>query len=143
MVNKVTLVGNVAKVESRSTVVFVTMATNEKYKTKEGEDKEITEWHRCAFFGKSGEQAQKLLEKGSLVYIEGKLHYSQYEKDNIVRYSTDINVIMWKLLRQPTKKYETKDGMMADEPITEKKRVYGEKPPMIEEEDEKSNDLPF
>ena len=86
-INKVILVGSLGKApESRGSAVKFTVATSEKWK---GEEK--TEWHNVVAFGKLAEICAAHLDKGSQVYIEGKLSTSKWEdKDGITRYTTEI-----------------------------------------------------
>lgn len=97
-VNKVILVGNLgADPETRylpsgDAVSNIRMATTDKYKDKAtGEMKEITEWHRVAFFGKLAEIAGQYLKKGSAVYIEGRLRTRKWQDTSGQdKYSTEI-----------------------------------------------------
>ena len=95
-VNKVILIGNVGNdPESRTTatgtsVLSLSLATNEKWTDKQGNKQEKTEWHRVAMFNKLAELASQYLRKGSKIYIEGKITTSSYEKDGEKRYSTEI-----------------------------------------------------
>jgi single-strand binding protein len=49
-----------------------------------------TEWHRVSVFGKLAEIAGQYLDKGSKVYVEGKLQTRSYEQDGVKKYATDI-----------------------------------------------------
>ena len=97
-VNKVIIVGNLGKdPETRYTtagdpITSVTVATSDKWRDKAtGEQKEATEWHRIVFFGKLAEIAGQYLQKGSQVYVEGKLKTRKYtDKDGVEKYSTEI-----------------------------------------------------
>jgi len=97
-VNKVIVVGNCGKdpeirqLPSGDSVVNISVATTDKYKDKHtGEQKEITEWHRVAFFGKLADIVAKYLKKGSQVYIEGKLRTRKFADANgVEKYSTEI-----------------------------------------------------
>ena len=95
-VNKVILIGNLGRdPETRympdgGAITNISVATTDKWKDKNGEMQEKTEWHRVAFFGKLAEIAGEYLKKGSQVYVEGKLRTDEYEKDGIKRYSTDV-----------------------------------------------------
>ncbi len=97
-VNKVIIVGNCGKdPESRTLpsgdmVTNISVATTDKYKDKHtGDTKEVTEWHRIAFFGKLAEIASKYLKKGSQVYVEGSLKTRKYTDGNgVEKYSTEI-----------------------------------------------------
>ena len=96
-VNKVILVGRLGKdpevrnFQNGGRVVNLRLATSERYKDREGNQQEKTEWHSVAIFNeKLGEIAEKYLKKGSEVYIEGQLETRKYEKDGLERYSTEI-----------------------------------------------------
>lgn len=96
-VNKVIVVGNLGKdPETRympdgSPVTNVSMAVTEKYKDKQGESKEVTEWVNIVFFGKLAEIAGQYLAKGSQVYVEGKLKTEKYtDKNGIERWATKV-----------------------------------------------------
>ena len=94
--NKVILIGNLgADPETRhsaggSQVTNIRVATSESWKDKAGEKQEKTEWHRITFFGRLAEIASEFLRKGSMVYVEGRIETSKYEKDGETRYSTAI-----------------------------------------------------
>jgi single-strand DNA-binding protein len=95
--NKVILIGNLgADPESRITttgkdVCNLSLATTSKWKNKDGELQEKTEWHRVTIWGKTAEIAQKYLSKGRQVCIEGHIEYSKSEQeDGTFKYYTDI-----------------------------------------------------
>ncbi len=95
--NKVQLIGHLgADPESRfttsgSAVTNFNLATNESWRSAEGETKEKTEWHRVVLFGKMAETAAEYMKKGQLIYIEGRLQTRSWEdKDNVKRYTTEI-----------------------------------------------------
>ena len=98
MVNKVILIGNLGKdpeckvLQSGQMVTNLTVATAEKWKDKDGNPQEATEWHNCQIWGKGAEIAEKYLKKGSKVFIEGKIKTRSYEKDGQTRYATEIIV---------------------------------------------------
>ena len=97
-VNKVILVGNlgadpeVRYLPSGDAVANIRLATTDRYKDKaSGEFKEMTEWHRVAFFGRLAEIVSEYLKKGSSVYIEGRLRTRKWQgQDGQERYSTEI-----------------------------------------------------
>jgi len=97
-VNKVIIVGNVGNdpdtkyMPSGSAVTNLSVATNESWKDKQtGEQKDRTEWHRVAMFGRLAEIAAEYLRKGSQVYIEGKLRTRKWQdQSGNDRYSTEI-----------------------------------------------------
>jgi single-strand DNA-binding protein len=97
-INKVILIGNLgADPETRAmpsgmTVANIRVATSESWKDKQsGENKERTEWHNVAMFGRLGEIAGEYLKKGSKVYIEGSLRTRKWQdKSGNDRYTTEI-----------------------------------------------------
>jgi single-strand DNA-binding protein len=97
-INKVILIGNLgADPETRAmpsgmTVANIRVATSENWKDKQsGENKERTEWHNVAMFGRLGEIAGEYLKKGSKVYIEGSLRTRKWQdKQGNDRYTTEI-----------------------------------------------------
>ncbi len=97
-VNKVIVVGNLGQdpetryMPSGSAVTNLRVATNESWKDKQtGEQKDRTEWHSVAMFGRLAEIAAEYLRKGSQVYIEGKLRTRKWQdKDGNDRYTTEI-----------------------------------------------------
>ena len=97
-VNKVIVVGNLGNdpetryMPSGSAVTNLSVATNESWKDKQtGEQKERTEWHKVAMFGRLAEIAAEYLRKGSQVYIEGKLRTRKWQdQQGNDRYTTEI-----------------------------------------------------
>ena len=96
-VNKVILVGNLGRdpelryIPSGQAVANFTLATNEKWRDKEGNNQERTEWHRIVVWGKSAENCAQFLQKGRSVYVEGKLQTQEWEdKDGNKRKTTEI-----------------------------------------------------
>lgn len=96
-INKVILIGRLGKdIELRQTgagsaIANLVVATDRRYKDGQGNPQTETEWHSVVFFGKTAEVASQYLRKGSMVYIEGRLHTRKYtDKQGIERYSTEI-----------------------------------------------------
>ena len=96
-VNKVILIGNLGRdpeiryLPSGDAVANFSIATTEKWKDKNGEMQEQTEWHRIAFFGRQAEIVGEYLRKGSSVYVEGRLQTRKWtDKDGNERYTTEI-----------------------------------------------------
>jgi single-strand DNA-binding protein len=88
MVNKVFLIGRLGKdpvikhFSNDNAVAEFSLATNESYKDKEGNWKDITEWHNIKLPNKyMAERAEKQLKKGSQIFVEGKIRSREYEKD--------------------------------------------------------------
>jgi single-strand DNA-binding protein len=96
-VNKVIIIGNLGRdPETRympdgGAITNISVATTDKWKDKNGEMQEKTEWHRVAFFGKLAEIAGEYLKKGSQVYVEGRLQTRKWQdKDVQDKYTTEI-----------------------------------------------------
>lgn len=97
-INKVILVGNLGKdpetsyTQSGIARCNFSLATTESYTDKNGERQDNVEWHNITVWGKQAESVGKYLNKGSKIYLEGKIHTSKYEdKDGTTRYRTEIN----------------------------------------------------
>jgi single-strand DNA-binding protein len=70
---------------------IVAIATADKFKNKQGEMVEQTEWHRVSFFGRTAEVCGQYLKKGSQVYVEGSIRTRKYtDKEGIEKYATEI-----------------------------------------------------
>ena len=94
--NKVLLIGNVGKdpeiktFASGNKVASITLATTERYKDRNGNQKEDTEWHSVQVFGKLADIVERFVHKGSLLYVEGKIRTRSYESDGRTIYKTEI-----------------------------------------------------
>ena len=97
-VNKVTLLGRLGKdpetrnFQNGGKVVNFSVATSERYKDRDGNQQEKTEWHSVAIFNERlGEIAEKYLRKGAQVYLEGQLQTRKWQdQSGQDRYSTEI-----------------------------------------------------
>ena len=79
--------------ESGSKVANVNIAVSEKYKTRDGEVKENTEWIPLVFNDKLAEVAEKYIVKGTAVYVSGKLRTRKYTNREGVEISTTEIVV--------------------------------------------------
>jgi single-strand DNA-binding protein len=105
MFNKLTLIGNLGKdpdvkyMANGDPVASFTVAASERWKDRNGETVEHTEWFRCTAFGKLAEIAGEYLKKGKQVYIEGSLKTRSYtDKDGNERQTTECKVQTLKML---------------------------------------------
>ena len=96
-VNKVILIGHLGKdpelkyFEGNIAKATFSLATTEVFKDKTGNRNEHTEWHHIVLWRNAAENASKILKKGTLVYIEGKLQTRQWtDKDGNKRNITEI-----------------------------------------------------
>jgi len=106
--NKVSLIGRLGaqpeavKLESGNHLTRFSLAVTESYKDKEGNKKEDTSWHTINAWGKTAELANKILNKGQEVMIEGRLVNGSYEtKTGEKRYTTSITVSEFLILSSP------------------------------------------
>ncbi len=95
-INKVILVGHLGKdpevrqLEGGVSVASFPLATSETF-NKDGKKVEQTEWHNIVLWRSLADVAAKFLQKGKLVYIEGKLRTRSFEdKEGIKKYTTEI-----------------------------------------------------
>jgi single-strand DNA-binding protein len=99
-INRVILIGNIgAKPEVKyssngNAITNFSVATSDKWNDKNtGEKNEKTEWHRVVLFGEFAELAGKSLDKGTKVYIQGKLTTRKWQdKNGQDRYTTEVVV---------------------------------------------------
>ncbi len=106
--NKVSLIGNLGKdpelrtLEGGVNTVSFPFATSESYKDKNGDRQENTEWHNIVAWRAIADNINKLLKKGSTVYIEGKLKTRTWTtKEGDKKYMTEIIVDQFILLKDP------------------------------------------
>lgn len=96
-VNRVILIGNagsdpdVRETGKGTRVAHVSLATNRRY-TIDGREKQRTDWHRLTFWGKNADTVERYLRKGTRVYVEGRIEYGSYERDEVTIPTTDVVV---------------------------------------------------
>ena len=111
--NRVQLIGRLGRdPESKFTptgkkVTTFSVAVSNRWKDKNGETKETTEWVNIEAWGRLGEVCQEYLHKGSLVFLEGRLKTEKYEDKGETRYFTKVVVQSLEFL----------DKRPADEPM--------------------------
>jgi single-strand DNA-binding protein len=96
-VNKVILVGNLGKdAELRYTpggtaVATLRLATTDRFKDKDGQWKEQTEWHTVVIWDKTAESLAEYLRKGKQIYVEGRLQTRSWDdREGKKRYATEV-----------------------------------------------------
>ena len=111
--NKVMLIGRVGDdpdiraTSSGTRFAKMSLATNEQWKDRSGEQKEKTEWHRLQVWGSSTggssllDVFERYVKKGDLLYVEGRLEYSESETDGQKKYWTNIIVREMQRLGSP------------------------------------------
>lgn len=96
-INQVTLIGNLGQAptlrytQSGQPVTSLRMATNETWTDQAGERHQKTEWHNIVIWGNTAEFAAKVLSKGDLLYVNGRLQTRSWEdRQGQKRYTTEI-----------------------------------------------------
>jgi single-strand DNA-binding protein len=106
--NKVQLIGNLGNApdvktfENNRKLAKFSVATNETYRNAKGEKVTETQWHNVIAWGKLAEIAEKYLDKGSEVAVEGKLINRSYtDKEGVKKYFTEIEINELLMLGEP------------------------------------------
>lgn len=96
-VNKAIILGNVGGdpevrvLQGGAKVASIRVATTEKYKDRNGNVNEQTEWHSVVVWGKPADFVEQFVKKGSTVFVEGKITTRQWaDQQGGKRYSTEI-----------------------------------------------------
>lgn len=97
--NHVTIIGflggdpEIKYIASGAAVATFSIATNQKWKDKEGNQKEEVEWHKIVVWNKLAELVAEYCKKGSQLYVAGRLKTRSWtDKDQVKRYTTEIVV---------------------------------------------------
>ena|SRR5690349_3829106 len=113
VLNRVQLIGRLGKdPETKFTptgkrVTHFSVAITNRWKGREGEPKEYTDWVNIEAWGRLGEICSEYLKKGSLVYLEGRLRTERYEDKGEFKYYTKVVALAMQML----------DRKPADEPV--------------------------
>jgi single-strand DNA-binding protein len=106
--NRVQLIGYLGKdPEGKFTptgkkVTQFSVAITNRWKSRDGESKEYTEWVNIEAWGRLGEISQEYLKKGSLIFVEGRLKTDKYEEKGENRYFTKVVALSLQFLdRKP------------------------------------------
>ena len=131
--NRAILIGNtgndpeIRTLSNNEKVASFRLATTERYKDRNGDVKENTEWHQITAWGKVADIVEKFVKKGSQLYVVGKITTRKWtDKDGNDRFTTEIRAEGIQVLG----KRET----TANRP---------EESPALKEDDDPKDDLPF
>lgn len=120
--NRVQLIGRLGKdpegrfIPTGKQVTHFSLAVSNRWKSKEGETKEYTEWINIEAWGRLGEVCKEYLKKGSLIYLEGRLKTDKYEEGGESRFYTKVVALAIQFL----------DKRPADEPMMTIEEEMGE-----------------
>lgn len=117
MINEVTLIGNVGVdptircFENGNSVAKFRLVTTERYKDKDGNTRELNEWHTVEAWGKPASIIDQYVRKGDRLYVKGSIHYEEYsDRDNNKRTQTIIRLQGVKLLSSKAKEEKQEQG---------------------------------
>ena len=138
--NRSLLIGNVGNDPEIRTinneqgkVASFRLATTERYKDRNGEVKENTEWHQVTAWGKLADIVEKMVKKGSQLYVEGKITTRKWtDKDGNDRFTTEIRAEGIQLL-----------GKKEEKVSVTRKEIESPALKALKEEDDPNGDLPF
>ena len=124
MVNKVILVGNLGRdpevrsTTSGQTVANFSLATNRRWRDKDGNRQEQTEWHNIVVWGRQAEVAGQYLTKGRQIYIEGRLQTRSWDdrQSGEKKYRTEVVCENFQMLGQRGDGQDGGGGEPAPEP---------------------------
>lgn len=109
MINRAIILGRIGFIESKNinntTYTKLSVATNEKWKDKNGEKQEKTLWHNVYGFNKLAEIMSKYSKVGDVVYVEGRISQNKYKDENgVEKISPSITATEFKILNSSGEK---------------------------------------
>ena len=141
--NKVILIGNVGKdpevrhLETGIAVASFTLATRERYKNRNGELQDQTEWHNIVCWRNLAELSEKYIKKGAQIFVEGKIRTRSWaDQTGAKRYTTEIVADNIRLLDRKG----AVTGTPADMPV---QAAPVSQPAFTAPVEDASDDLPF
>ena len=152
MVNKAIIVGNVGQdpevrytgdANNGTKVATLRVATSERYKDKDGNVKEQTEWHNIVCWRQLADVVEKYVKKGTQVYVEGKISTRSWEdQSGAKKYSTDIVANTLQLLGKKDGGQPQRDPAIAGAQAMVQQRPQSIPQPMVDNCNP-ADDLPF
>ena len=144
-VNKAILIGNLGKdpelryTPSGQAVASFPLATSERYKDKEGNWQERTDWHNIVVWGRQGETVKEYLKKGRSAYVEGRIQTRSYDdREGNKKWITEIVANRVQFLGGRGESDGAGSGQSASESEMPEPAAVSE--PLVNAEDD---DLPF
>ncbi len=103
--NKIIIIGNLGRdpemrySPSGQPMTSFSIASNRRYTTAAGEQREETEWFNCTAFGRLADVCNQYLTRGQQIYVEGRLRSRQYDRrDGTPGFSLDVSVTEMQML---------------------------------------------
>ena len=154
MLNQVNLIGRLGRdpetryMSNNEPVCNFSVATSEKWKDKDGNAQEKTEWHNIVVYRKLAEICQQYLKKGDLVFLKGKIVSRKYTgNDGVERTAYDIVCDDMKMLGSKNDNgynpFPTEQHSNLGVAKTPPKPPTGNNPPPTQGDDLGEDDIPF
>lgn len=125
--------------QNNTAVATLSIATSERYRDRNGELQENTEWHRVVAWGRLAEISQKYLKKGSQVFVEGPIQTRSWEdQEGQKRYTTEIKALTLQMLDS-----KSDDDMSVDRSSSQERDEVKTAPVDLSDGDNLDDDLPF
>ncbi|MBC7568787.1 MAG: single-stranded DNA-binding protein [Spirosoma sp.] len=131
--NKVIIIGNVGNdpdvryLDGGSVVAKFSVATNERYTTRSGEQVESTEWFRVEVWNDQAKTIEKYVRKGQQIYVEGRLKTETYmDKEGKERFSLNVRATTFQFLGGPNDRQD--DGSEQPQPVRQQAAPAPAKP---------------
>ena len=88
--NKITLIGRVGRVDVKTftngnKIVEASLATSFRYKDRDGNRQELTDWHNLVFNGVQADIVERYVTKGDMLAVQGRMTYREYTDANGVK----------------------------------------------------------
>lgn len=157
--NKVMLIGNVGKdpevryldgKDGNAKVATFTLATTERYRDRNGETRENTEWHNLVAWRSTADVVEKYVKKGTQIYAEGRIRTRSWDdQSGNKRYTTEIMVDNLQLLGRKSDNPATgaQPAQSSTQPAYQagSQSTYQAPTPAASDNanDDKTDDLPF
>ena len=161
MFNQVILIGRLIKdaevreIANGKLVANATLVTNKKFKNKDGEIEEKSEFHNLVVWNGASAFAT-YTQKGSLVFIRGELTTRSWEKNGVKQYRTEVVVNEFKFLDKKQEQPADNVDIEQEEPQVKKvfsdstsfnieqvKKVFSDSTSFNQEEPIEINNIPF
>ena len=133
---------NVRYLEGNAKVASFTLATTERYKDRNGEQRENTEWHNIVAWRSTADVVENYVKKGTQLYVEGKIRTRNYtDQTGVKKYITEITADTIQMLGRKSDDASSA-ASSASAPVKEVKAPVYEAPQQVAN-DGPEDDLPF
>ena len=105
--NQITLLGNVGNLEVKTfsnggKIVEASLATGKRWKDRNGDQHEETQWHRLVISGPLADTAERYIHKGDSLFVQGEMTYRTWEtREGEKRTSPEVRVLTLQLMPKP------------------------------------------